>query len=349
MYQSDNKEIEKLLSDPKFRSWVRSGEFRTSKKQDGKPRYQDFNPGDVQYAIHFILATNVEVSISQQDVSDVIEGTHRMLPQTGYRTIPKLVWRVAAAASLLLLGWWANVTLREGERSFHTSQQTSHQADGWIVIQNTSDKTQMQVLPDESSLLLLPGSQLAYHAGSFSKSRLVRLSGSAFFEIAKRNHTEFVVQAKGITTRVTGTSFGVRAIDGDENVQVAVRTGSVAVYPDKAAPVTLKSSQQLNYNSKTQRASLAESFAWMGQFKSLETTEFEEEPVTAILDNLAKSYGLDINYDASRLKNCVLTTSLYDLPLPDKLKVICSSLGDKNRYTLTSNKITITGPGCNNN
>jgi transmembrane sensor len=47
------------------------------------------------------------------------------------------------------------------------------------------------------------------------------------------------------------------------------------------------------------------------------------------------------------LKDCYLTTSLNDQPLPEKLKIICRSLGNNTSYEMNGNQIIILSNGCN--
>ncbi|MBI2513720.1 MAG: FecR domain-containing protein [Opitutae bacterium] len=65
--------------------------------------------------------------------------------------------------------------------------------------------------------------------------RRVRLSGQAFFAVAKDPSRPFFVETTGGTVRVTGTQFDVRT-DAAAPLQVTVLEGSVQVQPAGAAP-----------------------------------------------------------------------------------------------------------------
>jgi hypothetical protein len=51
-------------------------------------------------------------------------------------------------------------------------------------------------------------------------------------------------------------------------------------------------------------------------------------------------------YPEEALKGCYITTSLSDVPLPEKLKIICFSIGNDTTYELVGDKIIITSNGC---
>ena len=74
--------------------------------------------------------------------------------------------------------------------------------------------------------------------------------------------------------------------------------------------------------------------------------EFIDTPVTAILDSIGHVYGLKLDYNNTDLTKCILTTSLTDVPLLGKLKIICKALGQTTHYDVTDIGISIRGPGC---
>ena len=59
------------------------------------------------------------------------------------------------------------------------------------------------------------------------------LNGEAFFEVVKNPKKPFLVFTKDIVTKVLGTSFTVKAFDGDKEVKVMVKTGKVNVIQQK--------------------------------------------------------------------------------------------------------------------
>jgi hypothetical protein len=62
---------------------------------------------------------------------------------------------------------------------------------------------------------------------------------------------------------------------------------------------------------------------------------------------LEQAYLVTIDFPAGKLEGCYLTTSLSDMPLPEKLKIICESLGYNTRYEMNGNHIIIISNGCN--
>jgi transmembrane sensor len=60
--------------------------------------------------------------------------------------------------------------------------------------------------------------------------RKVILEGEAFFDVTEDPGRPFLIEAGGSVTEVLGTSFGVRSYQSDKEVQVVVKSGTVALH-----------------------------------------------------------------------------------------------------------------------
>ena len=74
--------------------------------------------------------------------------------------------------------------------------------------------------------------------------------------------------------------------------------------------------------------------------------DFKDIPVLQIFKTLEQGYLITIDFPEDKLKECYLTTSLSDVPLPEKLKIICESLGNNSRYEMNGHYIKIISNGC---
>jgi ferric-dicitrate binding protein FerR (iron transport regulator) len=83
-------------------------------------------------------------------------------------------------------------------------------------------------LPDGSVGILNVASRIDVPVGFGSRTRTIKLTGQAYFEVAHSNKTPFIVDAAGVRTQVLGTAFSVRAYRPTD-VRVAVQSGRVAV------------------------------------------------------------------------------------------------------------------------
>ena len=87
------------------------------------------------------------------------------------------------------------------------------------------------VLPDGSKVTLKSASSLYYDAASFDrkKDRMVRRDGEAFFNVARVEGREFIVQTDRENIHVTGTSFNIQAFSEDQSNTLTLLDGKVSL------------------------------------------------------------------------------------------------------------------------
>lgn len=225
----------------------------------------------------------------------------------------------------------------------------------YVTIQNEGSNTKKIDLPDGSTILLEPGSKVRYNQ-KFKNDREIFLSGEAFFNVTKDAAHPFLVYANEVTTKVLGTSFRIKANNGEREIVVAVKTGKVSVFAKSSndefqnadtEEITLTPNQQAIYK-RTEHVVLkkvVEKPEVIVEQKALKSA-YVNEQVIAILEALSKSYGVDIRYDEEALSDCTLTSDIIESEgLYDQLDIVCSALGGT--YTLENDaSIIIKVNGC---
>ena len=354
MSESSRLQLIDLLSDPDFRIWVKSGAFKKPSNYWSDWRLQNPEKEEiVKQAISILLASHTEDEISDMELDEIVSGTWERIANQEKPVRPlRRWWWVAASATLLLTGIWVSKNMPQKPKL--SKNLTQHEPAHDMLRINSGKKPMLVMLSDSSSVLLLPGSELSYPSKFTAEAREVRLKGEAFFEISKNPGLPFLVHTKAITTRVVGTSFSVRAFDGERDVNVTVKTGKVSVYPansdTKIVPkdaVVLLPDQNISYNTEQHVMSQLAKAA-VSTPAGIKNTSFEfvDAPVTAILDSIGHAYGLKMTYNEANFKKCILTTSLTDTPLQGKLKIICRALGSTASYKISDTGIEISGNGC---
>lgn len=105
--------------------------------------------------------------------------------------------------------------------------------------QNNTDKIKNIVLPDHSTVVLFPKSELTYTEPVDRISREVHLKGKADFKVAKNKSKPFSVASGAISTTALGTRFTVITDLGAKKVYVQLQEGKVVVKSRKV-PATMK-------------------------------------------------------------------------------------------------------------
>ena len=222
---------------------------------------------------------------------------------------------------------------------------------------NNGDNVREIALSDGSVVMLQPASELIVNRHFSDNTREVRLKGEAFFNVKRDPRKPFIVYANEVVTKVLGTSFNIRAYDGDRDVTVAVKTGKVSVYANKTkrsdhnhlshtAEVILLPNQEMVYHRGDDVLSkrLVDQPQIILPHSHLFSMQFENTAVSEIFEMLEKNYGVEIRYDKQVMSACRLTTSMFDEGLYERIKIICKAIGAS--YTLEDTVIVIKSKGC---
>lgn len=144
------------------------------------------------------------------------------------RLINRKWWYTAAAAAVLVPAiFFFTFYLPEKESAPIAESAVQNE---WEIITNLSNHTRKAVLPDGTSIWLSPGSSFRFSSRLFAKSsRVIKLEGEAFFQVAADTKNPFIVQHGAISTHVLGTAFNVEAYADESEIRVSLLTGKVAI------------------------------------------------------------------------------------------------------------------------
>jgi ferric-dicitrate binding protein FerR (iron transport regulator) len=368
--QKRNKytKIEDFLSDESFRMWILENENAQDWEEwtlENADRAKL-----VEEARYWLLAMKVEkVQMLPSTIESALKNTwekialkEEKLDQDLKSKFWNSSWFRSVAAILIIsvLFSWAYQNYFPSNETHQVYQELiTENSEGLVEQNNNSDKPQIITLSDGSSILLQPKSKLSYPKTFTGNKRTVYLSGEAFFEISKNPKKPFYVYANEIVTKVVGTSFRICAFENQPNIEVIVRTGKVKVHSNNQAKktsqeeVVLLPNEALRFVRETSKfdkiTDISKDIVVKQAIKPIEQLSFDftDTPVSQIFKTIEQAYEVEIDFPKEKLKNCHLTTSLIDQPLPEKLKIICKSLGNNTSYEMNGNQIIITSQGCN--
>ncbi len=118
-----------------------------------------------------------------------------------------------------------------------------------VMTEVTAGEDGVVVLPDGSTVRLLEGSHVTM-AENFSESRLVALSGEAFFSVIADAGRPFSVEVDELTVTVLGTEFNIKSLSDENETVISLVTGSVEVESDEEC-VVLAPMERLVYDELT--------------------------------------------------------------------------------------------------
>lgn len=196
-------------------------------------------------------------------------------------------------------------------------------------------------LPDNSSVVMPPGSEITYPA-TFT-SRQVKLKGEGYFEVQPSSQSPFTIEADELIIRVIGTSFNIKTTPAQIIVQV--EEGAVLV-SSKISAVTVKGGQSCIYN-RASRTFDTVSITENGKNNYAYATRqlhFQHTTLSEVIRQVSKAYNTDIRLENEKAADCRLSTAFENRSLSYVLDVITASLDLQ--YRTEGNVIYISGDEC---
>lgn len=314
-------------------------QLHEAEKQTRLPVHEERVWGVIQQTIN---------AAESQPVIPLAERSHRSLWQA-----PMFRW-AAIVVCMLGVGWFAVNYRNYNSLCYSDLVARAEQEKELIERVNTSDQPVRIPLEDGSVVTLEKNSRLSFPDHFDGHKREVILQGEAFFEVAKNPAKPFFVYANEITTKVLGTSFRIKAFDDQKQVEVNVSTGRVSVFNQNRAPsadketqsVVLLPNQQALFNREKETIfkRLVDTPVLVKPLSLSTKKRFDDVPASEVLQELEALYGVKIRYNEELLSNCIITTSLGNEPLRDKLDIICQTIGAT--YTEVDAELVIESKGC---
>lgn len=222
--------------------------------------------------------------------------------------------KVDAKVKLVLSsGEEIDLTTRKG-RTLEIEEGTAENREGRLVYDAGEKKGEKEIfntvlttvggeyalqLSDGTKVWLNAVSELEFPVRFLGDERVVRLSGEAYFEVARDEAHPFVVEVGGVRTRVLGTSFNIQAYGNEQAVHTALLNGKVQV---EAAGkiVLLEPGTEAVWEKGTseitkRKVNVADVIAWRdGEFV------FAEEDIEVMMRMLARWYEIEFVFDGGR-------------------------------------------------
>lgn len=184
-------------------------------------------------------------------------------------------------------------------------------------------------LGDGSKVRLNADSRLKVRAGFGEHNRMVRLTGEAYFEVARDTTTSFVVRMNGARVTALGTAFNVEAYADANKREVAVSEGVVSL---RSGQESFRDTVHLRANylgtifgshMQTLRddAAVHRRIAWTNGQLVFSDAGFEE-----VTRRVERWYDVEIEYEVDSNRVDRLNASFHDESLDEVVKAISTAL-----------------------
>lgn len=353
MEKKEQRNIDDLIQDLSFRKWSLENESDTYWEEFAIQ--SSYNAKIVEGARSFLKNFYyLESKVSESETEDQLLNLQTKLNMSPKQRFNKPL--LFALATFCLVIFSGILFIGNTEETISDIVSADAIGEGLIEQINNTNSVKLITLSDGSSVLLQPKSKLSYSKEFDLYDREVFLSGEAFFEVSKDLVKPFSVYSNEVITNVHGTSFRVIAYDEQDEVKILVKSGKVKVRKSEIRrdqdlnEITLLPNQAASYNKNDDTfKNISEiDIKATEELESIDNQSFDfvNVPVKEVFSTLQDIYNLRMIYPEQALEGCYITTSLSDVPLPEKLKIICFSIGNDTAYELVGDKIIISSKGC---
>lgn len=192
---------------------------------------------------------------------------------------------------------------------------------------STAETLQQVILPDGTTVDLNHGSTLIFPKKFRGKTRQVKLNGEGFFDVKRNENMPFIIETEQLNIRVLGTSFNVKAYQGDDHSEVIVATGKVSVNARYLEDnIILEAGDAVNYSAKAN--ALETHKVYTGNYKAWKTKEleFNNTKLTEVIKIIEETYHISIHVDSNIVtEDKVLNATFSQYSLDHVLESVCTS------------------------
>lgn len=267
----------------------------------------------------------------EEAYSRVLQKTVKTGSRAGVRVPLYYFTRVAAVSALIIV----SLLLYRGANSGTGFDQTSV-----ATVENQEIK-----LADGTLVWLRNGSSLLFNSIDDGHSpRKVRLVGDGYFEVAHNPDRPFSVELDaGGSVEVLGTKFHVSQTSNATGV--LVRSGKVRFSPVDGNFPVLTTSQKAVFNRDNSRMLVTKATSMNELSWHTGGLEFVSTPLSEVMLDLEKYYGVKITLENSALQGCLHTAPLTNTSLDEVLGTLEVAYGLRASKT-ADNEYRLSGGNC---
>lgn len=212
-----------------------------------------------------------------------------------------------------------------------------------IEISTQKGEKRELALADGSTVWLNAESTIKYPQDFKGDTREIYLDGEAYFKVSHNPSKPFKVNTEDITTTVLGTEFNVQAYPEQNNIQIALDQGKVAVNY-KNDKMLLEPGKLINYNKATHKLNKQSILDKHNQWRN-NVLALNNIPLSEAVKIIERWFGVKIIVENDKLNTCLVTTSFKEPKVDAVLEILTSILSIESKQV--DGVYYIKGESCN--
>lgn len=193
-------------------------------------------------------------------------------------------------------------------------------------------------MPDGTVVRLNGGSSLTFDESFNRTDRKARISGSAFFDVARNPDKPFVLSLNNVSLKVLGTSFTVVNSPGSGREEVVLRSGSVQVEA-QGQSLMMEPGDMISYSDDGRIVKTDVNASQLCRWWE-DCLVFDNAPLDEIISSLGLRFQMDIRNHSSVSSGTRLSMTVANESLDDVMSMLSMLLPVK--YQIYDNSVLIT-------
>lgn len=225
------------------------------------------------------------------------------------------IFILAVGISSLYFYYQNNSEMQKATASFNT-----------LVVAENGQRSKV-ILPDSSVVWLNSGSQFSYNSNFGKTNREIKLVGQAFFQVTKNKLLPLVVSCNDLKVKVLGTRFDVNAYPNNENISVALQSGSVELLhsTNESFHYRIVPGEMAQFDSHSEKVLIHEAnidriTSWTDGI-----LYFSDSPMKEVFIQLERKYNIDIEVTNYKIYQSVFTATIKNETLEEIFRSIAFS------------------------
>ncbi|MDR1980920.1 MAG: FecR domain-containing protein [Tannerellaceae bacterium] len=252
---------------------------------------------EVEKAMDKVWSDSLEAAMDGDNQPSSRAEMQRLLKQAQTKKRSSLFFPLLKYAAILLL-----VIAGASLYLLYAPKGEAEKETPYTAIRVEKGMQEQKMLADGTHVILNAGTSFSYPERFDKDSRMIRLNGEAFFDVAQDRHKPFIVQTQHATIRVIGTAFNVKAHEEDEFISVTVEKGKVQVETEEAMMQISPGEQfwldktTLEIHKKRENTAFVKSWISGGLY-------FNKTPIQSVINELGRRYNCSISFGKGKLRN----------------------------------------------
>ena len=199
----------------------------------------------------------------------------------------------------------------------------------YTTVSTNNGQSSRVTLPDGSVVWINSGTTLSYNTNFSALTRSIKLTGQAFFQIAKNENKPLIVDCNNLKVKVLGTKFDVSAYPDDRDICVVLESGSVELQnaEDQSSMQILKPGEKAEFDVDSRKLSVSnvdshDYSSWKEGILIL-----KDEPMVNVFKKLERWYNIDIEVKDPQIGKMVYNATIINESIEEifsLMKFTCS-------------------------